>query len=112
MTDKVEEISILDIWESLPDEGKEIIGESCLLKIKEAKKAKYAKHTLPEKWHKYYDPHFSLMGHKADCFIGLVCRSCNQWIEYGHIEACPAKEVMGDFDYQAAHKIIEDVMRG
>lgn len=98
--------SILDIYDSLPDDEKRIINKDILHRIKEGKKAEYALTALlPAKIRKYYVPHFA----EASNFVGLVCRSCNHWIEYGHKDTCPMPELMGDFDYKAAGQAIKEI---
>lgn len=42
---------------------------------------------------RYYSSQFSLMPENKGEFVGLACRSCNTWEEYGHAENCPMIEL-------------------
>lgn len=103
--------SILDIYDTLPEDEKEIIDENIIFRIKERKKAKYASEVLlPPALRKYYALYFRTDEDEIPgLFVGLSCRSCRRWIDLGHDDNCPMNELMNDFDYKKAGQVIEKV---
>jgi len=102
---KIKEISILDVWDLLPESEKEMIDPK---KIKGRMKADYAiKTILPPKVHKYYAAHCNtIMG-----FIGICCKNCGCWTDFGHTEDCPVDELTGEFDYKSATEKIKKIIK-
>lgn len=50
--------------------------------------ARKALANLPKKVRGFYEPHFQLVPDTGD-FVGLVCKVCNTWQEFGHADDCP-----------------------
>lgn len=105
-------MSILDIYDSLPEDEKEIIDASDIIfLIMERKKARLAIGLIPKRLGKYYEARFGVgMGcNKIGAFVGLACSSCNRWIECSHAEKCPMNELMGDFDHACIGQAIKEI---
>ena len=87
-------VSILDIYDELPEDEKEIITEHVLFLIRENKESKTAIKSIPEAFRKYFSLEFGLgIGNKEGQFIGLACKSCNAF-HPRHSEDCPIQELM------------------
>jgi hypothetical protein len=106
-------VSVLDSYDSLPNDEKQIIGAGILYRIKENKKAIRAAVLIPEKVRRFYEARFGLgIGNRGGEFIGFFCSSCNKWIECGHKPNCPVSELAGDMDYAAIKREIEKIRAG
>lgn len=43
----------------------------------------------------FYQPHYRLDKDYGK-FVGLVCKACNRWQEYGHAKDCPATTLLSN----------------
>ena len=61
---------------------------------REERKADAALNALPENIRRYYSKQFGLgIGNKEGKFVGLACKSCDHWREYGHDDDCAVAEL-------------------
>jgi len=107
-------ISILDIYDSLPDDEKEIIGPKTLYHIKENKKSVRASLFIPEVIRRYYIAQFGTGPTRAGEFMGFNCTACDRWLEYGHGDGCPVEALANqlDLDYKAIAQRIDKIRAG
>ena len=48
----------------------------------------------PVKLRGFYEPHYGVgIGNQEGKFLGLVCKVCNRWQEYGHSTDCPVRKL-------------------
>lgn len=60
----------------------------------EKAKASKALRTLPVMVRGFYEPQYGTgIGNTAGEFLGLTCKLCDRWEEYGHSKDCPVKKV-------------------
>lgn len=97
------QISLIEFYNDLPEYEKQLVS-GAYHKIKEVKKAEYVVSMLPEKVQKYYSAQYAHKTYRGPCFVGLSCRSCEHWIEFGHKEWCPLNDILPDFDWKKFHE--------
>ncbi len=114
-------ISLLDIYDDLPEDEQELLGPHAY-RIGQWRKAERVLELVPENARRYYIAQYSVgpgehihgtFGKQPFTFIGFICCSCDRWMITGHENNCPMNELMPpDFDYRAAVKLVEAVEGG
>ncbi len=60
----------------------------------EKQKARATLRAIPTKVRRFYVPRYGVgIGNEAGEFLGLVCKCCKQWQEFGHNADCLVKSL-------------------
>lgn len=66
----------------------------------EKKKVKAALKGIPKAQRPFFDAEYSvgepLNSRPAGTFVGLACKVCNRWSDYGHDDDCPVQHLSNE----------------
>ena len=60
----------------------------------EKERAQNALNAIAESARGFYEPQYQIIGSRPyGTFLGLACRCCERWQEYGHKDDCPVRKL-------------------